>query len=132
MDLQHSKERDHWVADLIKAVLLNAEGCLRKGKDKLIATNASKIRINFLGAINLETMDVNIAAHETIDSKTMEKYFAALRKKFPKVHLILDNGPYNISKKKQAAKEYEIVLHYLLVHLQSQFKSHRALMENNE
>lgn len=50
-----------------------------------------------MGSINLETMDVTIAAHETIDGKAMEKHFAALRKKYPKVpkvHLIVNNGPY--------------------------------------
>ncbi|WP_331256543.1 hypothetical protein Bealeia1_02023 (plasmid) [Candidatus Bealeia paramacronuclearis] len=46
-------------------------------------------------------MDVTIAAPKTIDSKAMEKHFAALRKKYPKapkIHQILDRGPYNISK----------------------------------
>ncbi len=92
-------------------------GWIRKGQDKSISTIASRTRINLLGSINLETMDVTIAAHETIDSKAMEKHFAALRKKYtkaPKVHLIVDNGPYNISKEtKQAAENYGIVLHYL-------------------
>ncbi|WP_338453418.1 hypothetical protein [Candidatus Bealeia paramacronuclearis] len=48
-------------------------------------------------SFNLETRNVTIAAHETIDSKAMEKHFAALRKKYPKapkIHLIVDNGPY--------------------------------------
>lgn len=92
-------------------------GWIRKGKDKLIATTASRTRINLLGSINLETMEVTIASHETIDSKAMEKHFAALRKKYPKapkIHVILDRGPYNISKDtKKAAEIYGIVLHYL-------------------
>jgi len=90
---------------------------IRKGQDKLIATTASRTRINLLGSINLETMEVTIAAHETIDSKAMEKHFAALRKKYPKapkIHQILDRGPYNISKDtKTAAEKYGIVLHHL-------------------
>lgn len=92
-------------------------GWIRKGKDKLISTIASRTRVNLLGSINLETMDVTIAAHEKIDSKSMEKHFAALRKKYPKapkIHQILDRGPYNISKDtKSAAEKYGIVLHYL-------------------
>lgn len=92
-------------------------GWIRKGKDKLIATIASRTRINLLGSINLETMDVTIAAHETIDSKAMEKHFAALRKKYPKapkIHQIVDRGSYNTSiETKQAAERYGIVLHHL-------------------
>jgi transposase len=92
-------------------------GWIRKGKDKLIATTASRTRVNLLGSINLETMEVTIASHETINSKAMEKHFAALRKKYPKaprIHQILDRGSYNISAEtKEAAKKYRIVLHHL-------------------
>jgi transposase len=92
-------------------------GWIRKGKDKLIATTASRTRVNLLGSINLETMEVTIASHETINSKAMEKHFAALRKKYPKaprIHQILDRGPYNISAEtKEAAEKYGIVLHHL-------------------
>ena len=62
-------------------------------------------------------MEVTIATHETIDSKAMEKHFAALRKKYPKapkIHLITDRGSYNTSQEtKDAAKKYGIVLHHL-------------------
>jgi len=94
-------------------------GWIRKGKknDKLIKTTASRSRLNLLGSINLESMEITIAAHETIDSKAMEKHFAALRKKYPKaprIHQILDNGPYNTSHEtRQAAKKYGIWLHFL-------------------
>jgi transposase len=92
-------------------------GWIRKGSDKLIATTASRTRVNLLGSINLETMGVTISSYETIDSKAMEKHFAALRKKYPKaprIHQIVDNGSYNVSQEtKQAAKKYGIVLHYL-------------------
>lgn len=92
-------------------------GWIRKGKDKLIATIASRTRINLLGSINLESMELTIASHETIDSKATEKHFAALRKKYPKapkIHVILDRGPYNTSKDtKRAAEKYGIALHYL-------------------
>lgn len=92
-------------------------GWIRKGKDKLIATTASRTRVNLLGSINLETMEVTIASHETINSKAMEKHFAALRKKYPKaprIHQILDRGSYNISAEtKEAAEKHGIVLHHL-------------------
>jgi len=92
-------------------------GWIRKGQDKLISTTASRTRLNLLGSINLESMDVTIAAHETIDSKAMERHFSALRKKYPKapkIHVIADRGPYNTSREtKDAAEKYGIVLHHL-------------------
>jgi transposase len=92
-------------------------GWIRKGKDKLIETTASRTRINLLGSINLETMDVTIASHEKINSESMEKHFAALRKKYPKapkIHVILDQGSYNKSENtRNSAKKYGIILHHL-------------------
>ena len=43
---------------------------------------------------------MTLNAYETIDSAEMKKHFAALRHKYPnapKIHLILDQGPYNKS-----------------------------------
>ena len=92
-------------------------GWIRTGASKPILTTASRTRVNLMGSINLETMEVTIGSYETIDSQAMEEHFKKLRKKYPKspqIHLILDQGPYNISKEtKEAAKKYDIVLHYL-------------------
>lgn len=92
-------------------------GWIRKGQDKLISTTASRTRINLLGSINLESMEITIASHETINSKAMEKHFSALRKKYPKapkIHVIADRGSYNTSQEtKDAAEKYGIVLHHL-------------------
>ena len=92
-------------------------GWIRKGKDKLINTTASRTRINLLGSINLETMTVTIATHETVNSHSMESHFKALREKYPrapKIHLILDRGPYNTSHQtKEAAEKYGVQLHFL-------------------
>ena len=92
-------------------------GWIRKGQDKLIATTASRKRMNLLGSINLETMEVTLREHETIDSEAMKKHFAILHAKYPKVpriHLFLDRGSYNISKETlKAAKKYNIILHHL-------------------
>lgn len=94
-------------------------GWIKKGKknDKLIATAASRTRMNLMGSINLETMSLTIASHKTINSEAMECHFKALREKYPKalkIHLILDRGPYNRSQKTQdAAKKYGIEIHYL-------------------
>jgi transposase len=92
-------------------------GWIRTGTNKPIATVASRTRVNLMGSINLETMDVTIGAHETIDAKALAVHFRTLRKKYPqapKIHLILDQGPYNTCKEtKKTAKRYGVVLHYL-------------------
>lgn len=92
-------------------------GWIRTGVDKPIATVASRTRINLMGTINLQTMGVVAEAYETIDSQAMINYFDLLKSQYkdaPKIHLILDRGPYNTSSvTKNAAKERNIILHYL-------------------
>jgi len=92
-------------------------GWIRTGPNKPIATTASRTRMNLMGALNLETMQVTIGSYETINSETMVMYFDQLREAYPtapKIHLILDRGPYNISAVTQeAAKKRGIELHYL-------------------
>lgn len=92
-------------------------GWIRRGKDKEIDTTASRTRVNILGSINLETMDVTVADHETVNSLSLKKHFELLREKYPlapTIHLILDRGAYNTSKEtKIAAKEHGITLRFL-------------------
>ena len=94
-------------------------GWIKKGYDKPIATTGSKIRINLLGTINLNTMRVDVKSYDTINQESMVDYFDKLRviyptNKHPSIHIISDRGPYNTSKKTQeAAKKHDIVLHYL-------------------
>lgn len=92
-------------------------GWIRKGVDKPIAATASKTRMNLLGALNLQTMEVTVREYETLDQEAMADYLGQIRQTYPKaskIHMILDRGPYNISKKtKEAAKKYGIVLHFL-------------------
>jgi transposase len=94
-------------------------GWIRKGKDhdKGIKTTAARTRMNLMGSINLESMQVTIGSHETIDSLAIAEHFKALRLKYPtapKIHLILDRGSYNTSKEtREAAKKYGIILHFL-------------------
>jgi transposase len=94
-------------------------GWIRKGRDheKPILTTASRTRLNLMGSINLETMQVTIGSYETIDSRAMEQHFQKLRQQYPnapKIHLILDQGSYNTSAEtKEAARKNGIILHYL-------------------
>lgn len=92
-------------------------GWIRTGTQKPILTTGSRTRINIMGSINLETMDVTTGSYETIDSKAMDQHFQKMRAKNPnarKIHLILDRGSYNTSAEtKEAARRNGIILHYL-------------------
>ena len=92
-------------------------GWIRTGVNKSIATTASRTRLNLMGSINLESMQVTLRSYETLDSTAMVDHFKALRYKYlkaPKIHLILDQGPYNKSlETREAAKKYGIILHHL-------------------
>jgi transposase len=92
-------------------------GWIRKGQNKPIATTASRTRMNLFGSLNLETMSVTIGEYETIDSTSMVSHFKRLKEKYPKakrIHLILDQGPYNKSfETREAAIKYGIKIHYL-------------------
>lgn len=94
-------------------------GWIRKGKenDKTIETTASRTRMNLVGSLNLNSMELVINEYDTINSQTMNQHFEALRKKYPnapKIHQILDQGSYNTSKEtKEAAEKQNIILHFL-------------------
>lgn len=92
-------------------------GWIRTGVDKTIATTASRTRINIFGSINLTNLSVTITHDKTVNSETVQQHFQTLKKKYPnapKIHIILDNGPYNTSEEvKQEAERLNIALHYL-------------------
>ena len=92
-------------------------GWIPTGARKPIATTASRTRMNLLGSLNLENMALHVTEHQTLNHESMVEHLEHIRKaypKAPKIHLIVDRGPYNIS---QNTKEYAIklgiVLHYL-------------------
>lgn len=95
-------------------------GWIKKGMDKLISTTASRTRLNLFGSINLLTMSVTINQYKTINSDTLESHFLELKAKYQtanKIHLFLDNGPYNTSSKTlESAKKHGITLHHLPVY----------------
>ena len=92
-------------------------GWIRTGVRKPIPTTASRTRMNLMGTLDLQKMALHTTGHETIDSQAMEQHFDHLRQSYPqapRIHLILDQGPYNTSQHtKSAALRYNIVLHYL-------------------
>jgi transposase len=94
-----------------------AYGWIKRGTDKPIATTASRTRMNLMGAINLQTMAVTVESFETLDSEAMVQYWEQVKAaypKAPKIHIILDRGPYNMSiKTREAAEKLGIKLHFL-------------------
>lgn len=92
-------------------------GWIKTGTNKLIPTTASRTRLNIMGSLNLETMEVIAGEYKALDSVAMEAHFISLRQRYPtapKIHLILDNGAYKKSREtKEAAEHHGIVLHYL-------------------
>jgi transposase len=92
-------------------------GWIKKGQDKPIKTTASRTRVNIVGAINLKNMQVNVEYYVTVNSDSMIEFLKKLKgayKETPELHVILDNGPYNSSKKtKEYAEKNGIIFHYL-------------------
>lgn len=92
-------------------------GWIRKGKNKEIATVASRTRMNIMGALNLETMKVITQEFETLDGEATARYFAHIRAAYPhrgKIHLILDQSGYHKSSEaREAALKHNINLIYL-------------------
>jgi transposase len=92
-------------------------GWIKKGEDKLVSTTAARTRMNIIGSINLSNMQISVKDYATLDSSSMVNYLDEIRKNYPiapKIHIILDQGRYNISKiTKQEAKKLGIELHYL-------------------
>ncbi len=92
-------------------------GWIKKGKDKPIKTTASKNKMNIMGAIEIKTMKITVNHYDTLNSYSIAKYLIQLKRQYryaPKIHLILDRGRYNFSKKTRInAKRLGINLYYL-------------------
>lgn len=70
-------------------------GWIRKGVEKLIATVASRKRINLTGAINLNTMSLIIDEYKTIDGSATVEFLKKIEAAYPdatKIHIIADGG----------------------------------------
>jgi transposase len=92
-------------------------GWILKGSDKFIETTASRIRMNIMGALNLEDMNADVKEFDTINSKATIDFLEFLREKYkeaPYIHLILDNaGYYKTKEVLKKADELRIKFHFL-------------------
>lgn len=83
-----------------------AYGWMKRGCKRHLKTNSGRQRINFHGAINIETMQVTVIESKTIDADATIELFETLNQKYPlakKLHIVLDNARYHYSIK---VKEY--------------------------
>ena len=75
-------------------------GWIRKGKEYEVKTNSGRQRVNINGAIEMKTLNVVSRSCKRVNGSSMCDLLRAIRLKHPKVkkiHLILDNAPYNKS-----------------------------------
>ena len=92
-------------------------GWIRTGKDKIIATNASRTRMNIAGALHLPTLDVIQENFDTINGTNINALLGKVRETYknaPNIHIILDQAGYHKSDEvKQFAEKNNIKLHFL-------------------
>lgn len=92
-------------------------GWIRTGKDKLIASSASRTRVNLTGALNLQTMEIINHDYEIINGESTIDFLKKLKAVYPDapfIHVILDQSGYHTKKEVRAfAKRERIKLHFL-------------------
>lgn len=77
-------------------------GWILKGVEKELATNTGRKRININGALDTQSMDLEIRIDESINAESTINLFKALENKNPKskkIYVIADNARYYRSKK---------------------------------
>ena len=85
---------------------LAAYGWIRKGEERKLLSNSGRQRINLHGAINIETLDVEIIESKAINGESTVELLKQIEISCPnarKIHVILDNARYHYSK---FVKEY--------------------------
>jgi transposase len=94
-----------------------SHGWIKKGQDKLIATTASRTRVNVIGAIELNTLQVTHSIVDTVNAQTVGEVFQKLKLHYPHattIHVVLDRAGYHRSQVlKDLAESLNIELHYL-------------------
>lgn len=92
-------------------------GWIRCGTDKELKSNGGRKRVNINGAVDIDTLETVTDFSKTINGASSLRLFKKIEAKHPKakkIHVILDNASYYISKwLKEKLKATKIVLHYL-------------------
>ena len=94
-----------------------SSGWIRRGKEYEVKTNSGRQRVNINGAIEMRTLNVVSRSCKRVNGSSMCDLLRAIRLRHPetkKIHLILDNAPYNKSNQvRDLAKKLRIEILYL-------------------
>ena len=92
-------------------------GWIKKGEEKEVFTNSGRNRINILGAVEINKIEIITRSYETINQYSVCDFLKSIRSKNPnneKLYLILDRGPSNRAiSVKELAKTLNIKIVYL-------------------
>lgn len=92
-------------------------GWIRKGIEFDVFTNSGRFHLNINGAVCIDELDIIARTCETVNGDSICDLLKAIKNKNPlekNLYLVLDNAPFNRSKKVRAlAKELKIKLVYL-------------------
>lgn len=91
-------------------------GWIKKGEVKTLPTTSAQYRMHFIGALNLEKMEVFAKEYDAVDADSMIVFFTELEKSSQAtiIHIICDNGRSNKNKKiEEYLKTSKIKIHYL-------------------
>lgn len=83
-----------------------AYGWIKKGEERKLQTNSGRQRVNLHGAINIETLDVEVVEGEKVNSESTVELLEQIERSCPlasAIYIILDNARYHYSK---VVKEY--------------------------
>ena len=95
-----------------------SSGWIKKGTEFKVKTNSGRERLNINGAIEINSLNFVSRSCKRVNKDSMKKLLRAVRARHPardkKLHLILDNAPYNRSYEvRDLAKLLEIKIVYL-------------------
>lgn len=94
-----------------------AYGWIKKGEERKLQTNSGRQRVNLHGAINIETLEVEVVEVETVNSESTVELLKQIEKSCPlaaAIYIILDNAKYHYSKiVKEYLKESKIKMVFL-------------------
>jgi transposase len=92
-------------------------GWIKQGYDKIIASTASRTRVNLAGAIQLSNLKTITQDFDTINAENMITFLNKVLNTFsdaPLIHVILDQSGYHRSKAlREFAEQSRIRLHFL-------------------
>ncbi len=106
-------------ADAVHPTMATKTSCgwIKKGRDKTIASTASRTRVNIVGAIELKHLNVITQSFDTINGESIIAFLEQVKNAYPKaplIHVILDQSGYHRSKEvKEFAEQNGIKLHFL-------------------